>query len=239
MNRLMAKAMFLFGILAVGTLCLLGRSSGASRAYPTRGSVGLGQACTGHDDCRAIAGRVVECRCTDQSSVPLCTADLQLGEDCSTTGKFSPRCEPATRCAPSGTTGPVCLPVAKVGESCDSTTAGCQDPAYCDSSQHCVVGQGELGQACAQDAECKSPYICPWGKNVCTVPARVGSPCHTNAHGRSECAAGAGCDGSRCITQKADGQACLFDEECLTGLCGINGCGRGGGAGDVTISCGS
>jgi hypothetical protein len=238
MTRLVAKAVFLFGVLAVGTLCLLARSSGASKARPERGSVMLGQACKSHDDCRAVVGRVVLCRCTDQSSQPLCIADLQLGEDCGTTGRFSPVCEPGTRCAPTGPepTSLACLPVAKVGESCDVTTAGCEDPAYCDSTQHCVVGQAELGQACSQHAECRSPYICPWGKNACTLPGRIGAPCHTNARGRSECATGGGCNGSHCIAWKADGQACLFDEECATGLCGINGCGR---TGEVTTSCGS
>ena len=135
-------------------------------------------------------------------------------------------------------TNVVCLPVAKVGEACGASTGGCEDPAYCDSTEHCVVGNAGLGQACSQHAECKAPNICPFGKFVCSAPARIGESCSTNSDGRSECVAGAGCNGTKCVAQKADGQDCAFDEECSSGVCGINGCGRGPGSSDVITTCG-
>jgi hypothetical protein len=213
---------------------------GESKKAAVLGSVPLGGECEAYDDCQAVPGKVVECRCTDQGKKPLCVAELEAGEDCSTKGNFSPTCRPGTRCTATdlSLTTLVCLPVAKAGEPCGMGTGGCEDPAYCDGTNHCVVGQSGLGQSCSQHAECTSPYVCPWGKHVCTAPAKIGEPCNTNADGRSECEAGAGCDGGKCVAKKGDGQDCMFDEECSSGLCGTNGCGRGQGPSDVVTSCG-
>jgi hypothetical protein len=228
------------GGLAMGAVTLMTCDSAGQKARVAPGSVKLGGACTAFQDCQAVTGKVVECRCTDQSKLPLCMADLEAGEDCSTTGNFSPVCRPGTRCTATdlSLTNIVCLPVAKAGEACGADTGGCADPAYCDSTQHCVVGQADLGRSCSQHAECKAPNICPFGKQVCSAPAKIGETCDTNPGGRSECVAGAGCDGSKCVAQKADGQDCTFDEECTSMLCGTNGCGRGPGASDVITSCG-
>jgi hypothetical protein len=233
---LLAAGMIAGGVVVVLTTC--GSSTPKTAAMP--GTVLLGGECSAYQDCQVPDGKVVECRCTDQSKVPVCVADLEAGEDCTTTGNFSPTCRPGTRCTATdlSLSKAVCLPVAKAGEPCGPTTSGCEDPTFCDSTQHCVVGTADLGQSCAQHAECKAPYVCPWGKHVCSTPAKIGDTCDTNPGGRSECAAGAGCDGSKCVAQKSDGQDCMFDEECTSGLCGPNGCGRGSGASNVILSCG-
>ena len=227
-------------VVAVAMFGLATCTSSTKKANVAPGSVQLGGECTAFQDCQAVAGKVVECRCTDQSKQPLCVADVEAGGDCSTTGNFSPVCRPGTRCTATdlSLTTIVCLPVAKAGEACGSNTGGCEDPAYCDGTQHCVVGQSDLGQSCLQHAECKAPYVCPFGKQVCSAPAKIGETCDTNPNGRSECVAGAGCNGSKCVAQKADGQDCVFDEECSSGLCGPNGCGRGPGASDTVTTCG-
>ena len=232
--------LLLLGIVAVGTVTQTTCTPAAKKASLAPGSVPLGGECAAFQDCQATAGKVVECRCTDQSKQPLCVADLEAGGDCSTTGNFSPVCRPGTRCtaADLSLTTLVCLPIAKAGESCSSGTGGCEDPAYCDSTQHCVVGQLDLGQSCSQHAECKTPYVCPFGMQVCSVPAKIGETCHTNPGGRSECVVGAGCNGNKCVAQKADGQDCFSDEECSSGLCGTNGCGRGPGSSDIVTTCG-
>jgi hypothetical protein len=227
------------GILAASAgLTTCGASKKKTSTVP--GSVPLGGECEAYDDCQAVVGKVIECRCTDQSKKPLCVADLEAGEDCSTSGNFSPVCRPGTRCTATDLTlsNLICLLVAKEGEFCGKGTGGCEDPSYCDSTDHCVVGQMDLGQSCSQHTECKSPYVCPWGKHVCSAPAKIGEACDTNSNGRSECVDGAGCDGSKCVAKKTDGQDCMFDEECTSGLCGTNGCGRGPGASDVVFSCG-
>jgi len=242
MTRLLAKivSLLLAGVVAVGAVTLMTCDSAAKKAAAAPGSVQLGGTCTAFQDCQAVTGKVVECRCTDQSKQPLCVADLETGEDCATTGNFSPVCRPGTRCTATDLSlaNIVCLPVAKTGEACGSDTGGCEDPAYCDGTQHCVVGQADLGQSCWQHAECKAPGVCPFAKHVCSAPAKIGGACDTNPDGRSECVVGAGCDGNKCVAQKADGQDCVFDEECTSRLCGTNGCGRGPGASDVVTTCG-
>jgi hypothetical protein len=204
------------------------------------GSVPLGDPCASYDDCQEVAGKNVQCRCTGQGSKPVCVADLQAGDDCTTLGNLSPVCETGTRCTPveGALSHSVCLRVAKVGEDCGPSTGGCQDPAFCDSTQHCSVGQANLGETCTEHAQCKAPFICPWGRRLCTAPAKIGEACDTNSNGRSYCEAGAGCNGSKCVAKKPDGAACMFDEECRTGLCGVNGCGRGAGPRDAIPSCG-
>jgi hypothetical protein len=194
--------------LVITAICLVACNDSPSRRAAVPGSIPLGGECVSYDECQAVAGKSVQCRCTDQSKKPLCVADLKAGDDCTTTGNFSP------------------------------STGGCQDPAFCDSTQHCRVGQADLGETCSEHAQCKAPYICPWGRRLCTAPAKIGEACDTNSAGRSECEAGAGCDGNKCVAKKPDGQDCMFDEECQTALCGVNGCGRGAGPSDVILSCG-
>jgi hypothetical protein len=124
--------------------------------------------------------------------------------------------------------------VAKVGEDCGPAIARCQDPAFCDDSRHCAVGDAGLGKACARHAECRSPLVCPWAKHVCSTPAKIGQSCHTNPGGRSECEAGAGCNGTNCVAHKPDGASCLADEECKSGACQGSACAKttGPGLGD-------
>lgn len=101
-------------------------------------------------------------------------------------------------------------------------------PAYCDGSLRCVLAEAGLGQACASHTDCQAPLVCPWATHVCSTPAKVGQPCHSNPGGRSECASGAGCNGIRCVVRKPEGQACMTDEECRSGDCQGGRCSRGG-----------
>jgi len=158
-------------------------------------------------------------------SAPEPSRQLQSGDDCT---NRSEACAQGTRCraAQPGTRRFLCLPIAKLGDVCGPGTGGCQDPAFCDDSLRCVLGQAALGSACARHVECKAPLICPWAKHVCSEPARIGQSCHTNPGGRSECQAGTGCNGTRCVAQKPDGASCLADEECTAGLCQKSGCGH-------------
>lgn len=153
-------------------------------------------------------------------------AALQSSDDCASDGDA---CAPGSRCRPAqaGLRRLVCLPIAKVGEDCGPATGGCEDPAFCDDSLHCALGEAALGHVCARHAECKAPLVCPWAKHVCSTPARIGQSCHTNPGGRSECGPGSGCNGTRCVTPKPDGQSCMADEECKAGVCQKGGCGKG------------
>jgi hypothetical protein len=121
--------------------------------------------------------------------------------------------------------------IAKVGEDCGPATGRCEDPAFCDDSRHCAVGDAGLGKACARHAECQTPLVCPWATHVCSAPAKIGQSCHTNPGGRSECAAGAGCNGTKCVAHKPDGASCLADEECKSGACQGSACAKTAGPG--------
>ena len=121
--------------------------------------------------------------------------------------------------------------VAKVGEDCGAATGRCQDPAFCDDTRHCAVGDAGFGKVCSHHAECKAPFVCPWAKHVCSTPAKIGQSCHTNSGGRSECQAGAGCNGTRCVAQRSDGESCLADEECKSEACQGGACGKSAGTG--------
>jgi hypothetical protein len=151
--------------------------------------------------------------------------ELHAGDDCTSNGDA---CTPGTRCSPTqpGSSRLVCLPIARLGEGCGPATGGCADPAFCDDSLHCVIGNAGLGHVCGHHAECKSPLICPWSKHVCSTPAKIGQSCHTNPDGRSECEPGSGCNGTRCVAQKPDGHSCFADEECRAGICEKTGCGH-------------
>jgi hypothetical protein len=242
MSNLVAKIVALLSLagIAVATIVLATGSSEAAKKNNSPGSVALGGECAAFQDCRPVSGKVIECRCTDQSSRPVCVADLDVGQDCSTAISVSSVCRPGTRCTPTGpgSAKAICLPAAKAGEPCGPGTGSCEDPAFCDSNHLCVIGQAELGQTCGQHTECKAPYVCPGRKHVCSRPAKIGETCETNSDGRSECVAGAGCNGNRCVAKKTDGAGCTFDEECLTGLCGTSGCGLGPASGNVIASCG-
>lgn len=152
--------------------------------------------------------------------------ELHAGDDCTGNGEG---CTQGTRCMPTqpGSGRLICLPMGKLGEACGPATAGCEDPAFCDDSLHCALGDAGLGHVCGRHAECKAPLICPWGKHVCSTPAKIGQSCHTNPGGRSECEPGSGCNGTRCVAQKPDGHSCLADEECKAGICEKGGCGHG------------
>ncbi len=242
MSNWVAKIVALLSLagFAIAMLVLATGSSEAAKKYSLPGSVALGGECAAFQDCHAVTGKIIECRCTEQSRHPVCVADLDVGQDCSNAISVSSVCRPGTRCTPTepGSAKAICLLAAKAGEACGPGTGGCEDPAFCGSNHVCAVGQAELGQTCGQHAECKAPYVCPGSKHVCSHPAKIGEACETNSEGRSECVAGAGCNGNRCVAKKADGAGCTFDEECLTGLCGTSGCGLGPASGNVIASCG-
>ena len=195
------------------------------------GSVQVGAECRASNDCAAVPNEMVECRCTDSSSKPLCVAELEPGESCAPTGNFGLPCAPGSRCvgelSPDGVNTATCLVPGNLGDAC-SPEPGCAEPNYCDITGHCVPGDANLGDACdsLQWSQCKPPNICSFS-GVCVPPAALGEPCDAKEDGsRSGCVPGAVCDGLSCVPPKPDGEFCARDEECATGFCGLAGCGR-------------
>ncbi len=217
--------------------------SGGDNPAAAKGTVPLGGECRGFDECQPVDGKVIECRCTDQSNKPICIADANQGESCARTGNFQAVCRPGLRCVGqnlSNLNDLSCMAPAQANEAC-SSTPGCQDPYFCGSDGRCVLGTADLGSSCSssQPASCKAPDLCPFGKGVCTAPAAVGEACERASAGdRSPCVQGAACDGSHCVPLKGDGADCMYDEECTSGICGLGQCGRGSLPADMMYGCG-
>jgi hypothetical protein len=219
-----------------------GSTSGSSggAAGPT-GTIAIGSECRGPDECAPVAGKQIECRCTDSSKKPICTARAAAGESCAITGNFQPACVDGTACVSASFQMPVCVPRAKAGEACTSAP-GCEDPYYCDAGGHCAMASAKVGDTCDsfQQTSCVAPYFCPFS-GTCTAPAPIGGACdHAAEEGRSQCATGAGCDvfAKMCVAQKPDGADCFHDEECAAGICFFGVCGREPAPSYTTLGCG-
>ncbi len=232
--------LFLVALACFGTWAC-GTKNDTPGQSTSAGTVTLGGECRGYAECAPVTGKVIECRCTDQSSKPLCVADAEAGESCAITGNFQPVCRPGTFCIGLGTSNQAtCMAPAAAGEACGNGASQCQDPYYCDTTFHCVLGQATLGQACdwLQSASCAAPNICSFN-NVCTAPAAVGQSCTNPAAGeRNPCVVGSACSGSVCEPLKPDGADCMLDDECSSGICSLDHCGTASLPSNVIYSCG-
>jgi len=143
MTRLLAKIVSCFS---------RGGCRGGGNAYDLRlrrqegcggaRSVQLGGTCTAFQDCQAVTGKVVECRCTIRASSPVRGRSRnwrRLRYD----RQFLARVRPGTRCTATDLSlaNIVCLPVAKTARPADRTQVGAKIPRICDGTQHCVVAR--------------------------------------------------------------------------------------------------
>lgn len=83
-----------------------------------------------------------------------------------------------------------------------------------------IIPEVEEGGRCKQNYECTTE-VCEYEQpgdefGTCVTRAAENEPCFD-----AQCATGLYCDvfDDKCIPQKQDGQACLDDEECLSGAC--------------------
>ena len=68
MSNWVAKIVALLSLagFAIAMLVLATGSSEAAKKYSLPGSVALGGECAAFQDCHAVTGKIIECRCTEQ-----------------------------------------------------------------------------------------------------------------------------------------------------------------------------
>jgi hypothetical protein len=142
----------------------------------------------------------------------ICTAYRQLGEACTSTSE----------CAMGGCLNDVCTVLPDTGEPCVSTASGSQCRNLgdvCSTTTNTCVAFGLEGDPCLNERECSPLYECN-ASQVCTLRSTLGDTCDPQAFG---CIDRSYCDETTlmCTAPKADGAACMNDEEC-TGDCDFN-----------------
>ena len=200
--------------------------SGGGSSVP--GTAQPGEPCRAHADCAPVAGREVECRCTDAAAVPVCDLLREAGESCDITGSFQPKCRTGTACVVVDLqSNPVCVPTVGKGQACTSTEVACE-PALTCTDGACAPGALGPGADCFDDFDCQAEYRCDFSAG-CGPRIATGQSCESVGVPTSKtCVDGAGCEESSgtCVTLKADGAACFWDEECRSGECFFDGCGH-------------
>ncbi len=117
----------------------------------------------------------------------------------------------AGRCLPPKPSGLVC------GGSVDTLAALTRQNAAAERHRECAgfcarpvcADALPLGGACKADGECGPDHVCAGGKCSAGSLPGSGQPC-----AGGQCARGARCVKDRCITPKAEGEACQSDLEC-------------------------
>jgi hypothetical protein len=87
------------------------------------------------------------------------------------------------------------------------------------------IAEVDDGGACGADVECKSRFCAGRGEGElgsCAALPGAGDTCP-----ESRCAEGLYCDslGPSCVAQRADGESCAAEDECLSGACPQGTCG--------------
>ncbi len=109
-------------------------------------------------------------------------------------------------------------------DTCMQTLGGLSCADFSSASTFCkdiFTAKVAVGQACFSDFECMDGTCdIPNGASAGSckanpIPMGLGGACTTT----KGCQSGLYCDGTKCATQKADGQSCGNDDECTAGEC--------------------
>jgi hypothetical protein len=135
-------------------------------------------------------------RCADCNTDAMCPGD----QWCDMSSTVVPPSGPEYRCKPR----------AGVGEKCGIGGADtrCQDGLFCDADGACKLKAGN-GIACIRDGVCTSNHCCGFTCRECCAKA--------------DCGPGLGCYENQC-KKGADGQACVENAECASGVCVVGIC---------------
>jgi hypothetical protein len=192
---------------------------------------GANEPCVSERDCTP------ELYCGAEGS---CLARPGLGEPCGN----GVSCAVGLGCDPSGVADPECIALPGDGEPCANGASGpllCAEGLAC-SDGNCAPLPGEA-EPCSSDSRCQAGLACdftPEG-SFCVKPKALGEPCqndvvcgataHCGPSGGCEadqpdgtlCSAGNECSGVctgddtggfSCQPARAEGDSCLFDDEC-------------------------
>jgi len=112
----------------------------------------------------------------------------------------------------------VCHPYRGPGEDCSDGTWTCDDDLYCDTRTYTCAPYLGPGESCSHDRyACDDDLYCSYESQTCRTYPGSGQSC---ADSGGECQDGLYCDaGSICQPQRAGGEACTEDEQCLSWDC--------------------
>ena len=205
----------------------------------------IGEACTVNDECApAAVGQRAECF-PDSSGTARCVrvATGAAGAEGSPCGHIigaayaqDIQCGAGLGCvAAEGALAGVCQRPTATGMACSATTV-CASGAACTSTttMRCTAIQVRrgAGQSCnAATMELCDPYarlVCRSGMCVSIGDGTMGATCGNMAVPAGlQCNSGLYCASGRCVSRKADGDACATDVECRSDACdrATNTCG--------------
>jgi len=201
----MAYDAALGGACLGGLRALLGDCSLEGDDYPEAcesmltGLVPEGSLCEGDDEC------VEGLDCYNE----LCTNLPKAGEAC-----VDYTCDSDTYCG----NDQLCHPYKRAGEDCSDSTWTCDDDLYCDTRTYTCSPYLGPGESCSHDRyACDDDLYCSPSSQTCRPYPGSGQSC---ADSDGQCADGLYCDaGGLCRPQKAGGEPCTEDEECLSWDC--------------------
>lgn len=101
---------------------------------------------------------------------------------------------------------------AQIGDNCSMRS--CVPEAYCDwsGSDPICVALHQAGEACWDNYQCERNHYC---EGVCLPFAGLGDSCSNG----ERCTPYTYCDGAVCQAEKAGGEPCVFDHECVSYYC--------------------
>lgn len=114
-------------------------------------------------------------------------------------------------------TAGTCTPYPHLGEPCETACAEVNATCY----DGICIEYALLGDPCTSNAQCSTFYACT--NMQCGPLPTLGMPCTT------ACSDASWCDGGTCVAQKAKGEPCVRNDECLTHFCSRLGAGGTGG----------
>jgi hypothetical protein len=217
-------------------------SQGADPETECGGEPGCAGSCNGLGAC-AFPGNNITCSAQSCSD-----ATLTLPDRCDGAGHCADAgTEPCTG-------GYVCDAAGDACRSSCAVQGECQTGFFCDPGTGTCKATSIAGTACGQGYECQSGFcadgvccltacdgacdVCNATPGTCTVLAAgaAGSPscspflcggaatCPTACTLDGECAAGAYCEGLKCVAKKPDGESCVAGRECQSTICADGVC---------------
>ena len=187
--------------------CCAGTCVGDTPPVTTTGTIAVGEPC----DFETLDPCVDGAFCRE--GVGIC----QPLEDEGSTCMEAQECDYGLSCA--GESGLTCQSLPALGEPCPQLQ--CRDEGtVCSTMTMTCVAVGLPPAPCAGPADCSAYYQCDPLSNRCIPTQHVGESCATLARCFD---LGTYCDSSTqlCTMRVANGQPCLGNEECISGVCDV------------------
>jgi hypothetical protein len=193
---------------------------------------GEGMACSRDEDAQCQDGLTCFCAGAECPQGGTCQALGALGDECDP--GVLPACAPGNVCLQEGAS-PACAALATLyfralDEDCDVTSELCEEGLVCESVSGTAgvcrppVGSGEpCGRAepnqCPKDEYCDAES--PGEVGTCAARPGDGQPCLNRS---VPCADGHVCIVDTCRALRANGEDCMSERQCFSGVCDAGAC---------------